>query len=269
MGIIMIIFGHFLEFVSYLAVMVLHELAHSEVARHKGYCLSRISLMPYGASLTGAFELVKTRDEMAIAIAGPIFNIVLAVICICFWWLFPSSYFYTFNFVLANMCTAIFNLVPIFPLDGGRVLLALLSKNNTRQNAYKKMRVVGFVGAGVFTLAFVVSLFFSVNLSVGCIAIFIFASTIFPDKGSQYQRLYGIAYRSSMLKKGLSIREVVVSGDSSIMSLLKMLNTQYFYKFEIVDDTFKKIGKITELELENISINFNVNTSIKSVICIK
>lgn len=252
----MIFFGVGYECLSYFIAVIMHELAHAEVSRRLGYSLVGIKLMPYGASLTGAFEGVKASDEIIIALTGPISNIVIAVVCIALWWLAPITYFVTEIFVFSNIFTAVFNLIPIFPLDGGRALLALISTKVPRQKAYRVMRWFGIGLAVIFSALFVVSAVKNINFSFAVIAIFILVSTIIPDKNSKYQRLYSMGFRSEKIKQGLTVRETMVDGKATVLKLLRFLNSNYYHKFTVVNDSFVVIGTITETQLEAISLKY-------------
>lgn len=252
----MIFFGCGFECLSYTITVVMHEMAHAEVSRRRGYCLNSITLMPYGASLTGAFEGVKWSDEIIIALAGPVSNICVAVIFIAVWWLAPATYFFTQVFVMSNVFTAVFNLIPIFPLDGGRALLAFLSRKIPRQKAYFVMRWFGFAAALIFIGLFALTLTKQVNVSFALIAIFIFFSTIIPDKNSKYQRLYSMAYRSEKIKQGLTVKEVMVEESMTIFKMLKLLNSNYYYRFSVMNKNFCITKTITETDLEEYSSKF-------------
>jgi len=258
----MIFFGQSFSLVYYFAAVVIHELCHAEVAKRRGYRLNEIKLMPYGASLNGNAYALRVRDEIIIALAGPLVNLILAVVGVAFWWIWPITYVYTEVFVMANIFTALFNLLPLFPLDGGRILLAALSIKFKRQKAYKVLRIIGFITSGIFAVLFFLTFFFNYNLSFAIIAVFFFISVIFPDKNSKYSRLYSMAYRTEKLKKGLTVKEVMISGNASLYSLLKMLNTNYFYRFNIVDDNFKLITQIDELRLEDLLIKYDGNQKV-------
>ena len=146
--------GYFYDCVIYFTTIVLHELAHAEVSVRLGYTLDRFVLMPYGAALKGNFEGVRPKDEILIAIAGPLFNAAIAVICTALWWLMPVAYAFTDRLVAANIFTAIFNLLPVFPLDGGRIALAAISVKVPRQKAYKWVKIFGFIAAPLFAAHF-------------------------------------------------------------------------------------------------------------------
>ncbi len=263
----LVLCGYAYDCVIYITTIVLHELAHAEVALRLGYTLDGFVLMPYGAALKGDFEGVLPRDEIIIALAGPIFNVVLAVILTALWWLFPATYLVTDRLVAANVFTAVFNLLPVFPLDGGRVALAALSIKVPRQKAYKRLKVFGYICAPVFAALFVLLAVMrhTLNISFAFISVFIFASTIFPDKNSAYRRLYGMAYFSERLKKGLKISRVMVHESSTLIQLDRMLNSNYFTTFVAVDDNMNVKCELSETALEELLKTHSPLTKISEI----
>lgn len=258
--------GDGLALVSYAVAVVLHEMAHAETARRRGYALTQIKIMPYGASLTGAFESMGWKDEFLIALAGPLCNVCLAVICTAVWWLVPATYFFTETFVLANVFTALTNLLPIFPLDGGRAALALLSRRLPRQKAYKILRWFGVTACVAFLCLFAFSLYYGVcNLTFALMATFVFGGTLFPDKISRYQRLYSMAYRSEKLKHGLTVRETMVADSLTLHALSKMLSGNFYQRFLVMDDKLEQVGTITETQLESLLTRFPPDTRLKDI----
>ncbi len=250
MLVVLVMCGYFYDCVIYLTTIVLHELFHAEVSVRLGYTLDRFVLMPYGAGLKGNFEGVKPKDEIIIALAGPLFNAALGIALIALWWIYPPLYVFTDRLVYANIFTALFNLLPVFPLDGGRVLLAAMSIRQPRQKAYKKVRILGFMVAPVFAALSVAAAIVNrtPNFSFALVGGFIFVSTIFPDKNSVYRRVYGMAYFSERLKHGLKMVEIMVPATLPLIKLDRMLNTNYYTSFVVVEGE-KRIGVITETQL--------------------
>lgn len=117
------------------ASVVAHEFAHALVARRFGVCTSAITLFVFGGVATLEREPPTPRAEAGIALAGPAFSALLAVAAFGLMVLVErvvpgrsgvalgllSAYL-----ALANGVLAVFNLVPAYPMDGGRVLRALL-----------------------------------------------------------------------------------------------------------------------------------------------
>jgi len=114
--------------------ILLHELAHALVARHYGYATSEITLSPIGGyTLTDGRPTPK--QELLISGAGPLVNAILAGFFF-FVMIFTRQVSGDFrlsseNFwqmlCFANVIMAVFNMMPVFPLDGGRMLRALLA----------------------------------------------------------------------------------------------------------------------------------------------
>ncbi len=139
-----------LLFVSLMA----HELMHSVVAQKAGIPVKSITLFVFGGVSEITKEPEKPKDELFIALAGPLTSLVIGGI---FWliWLVArdtsnviSSVAYWLG--LTNVSLAVFNLIPGFPLDGGRVLRAILwwRKRNLRaatRIATNAGRVVGYI----------------------------------------------------------------------------------------------------------------------------
>ncbi|MCU4802039.1 CBS domain-containing protein [Halobacteria archaeon HArc-gm2] len=131
--------------------VVLHELGHSLVARRYGYPIDSITLWLFGgiAQLTEMPE--DWRQELTIAIAGPIVSVVLGVLSYVAFVVVPGSAetgFQAARFVLGylalmNVALAGFNLLPGFPMDGGRVLRALLARNRPFARATELAAEVG------------------------------------------------------------------------------------------------------------------------------
>ncbi len=252
MMVVLIACGCFYDCAIYFTTIVLHELSHAEVGIRLGYTLDKFMLMPYGAALKGEFEGISVKDEILIALAGPLFNCALAIVCTALWWLVPSLYAFTDRLVAANIFTALFNMLPVFPLDGGRITLAAMSRSMPRQKAYRRVRIFGFILAPLLSCLFVALIIFdkTVNMSFAVMSAFIFVSTLFPDKNSTYRRVYGMAYMSERMKRGLKMVTVMVPSSLTLIQLDRMLNTNYYTSFVVVDDNMKRLGEISEMELE-------------------
>lgn len=148
--------------------VVLHEMGHAVVARRSGVPVKGIMLLPIGGMTLmdpqDHLESIKNPvRETWIAVAGPIVNIVLAAISgavvltlshpIDLWsrpWIATTalarSFFWTNVFLFA------FNLLPAFPMDGGRVLRAWLARKMEFQQATRRAVTVGHVFAAGFML---------------------------------------------------------------------------------------------------------------------
>ena len=260
-------YGYGLLLANYLVVVLIHELAHAYVACKLGYTLKNVTLLPYGAALDGSAVAFKAKDEVKIALAGPLINVIMGTICIALWWVFPSTYAFTSDFVFANFVTAIFNIIPAFPLDGGRVLLALISTKLSRKKAHKIVKIVGITCGVLFGAFFVVSIFIvkSINYALITASIFIFCGVFYKDTNSVYTRsMY--ADKQKRLKKGMNVRGIAVDGTVKLYTLNSLLHGGYYNAVYVLDSKYKLKKILYEHDLENAFLKHSADTEIGKII---
>jgi Zn-dependent protease len=137
--------------------VLLHELGHALTAQRYGILTRSITLYPFGGVAALAREPMRSHEELWIALAGPAVNAVLALIALPLALLgVPGAGL----FAAMNLALGIFNLIPAFPMDGGRVLRAWLSRRKGRLQATEqalgisKVFAWGFLGLGLVTTSF-------------------------------------------------------------------------------------------------------------------
>ena len=137
------------------ACVVVHELAHSIVAIHRGATVREIVLLPIGG-VSKLENLPETpRDEFAIAIAGPLASFGIAALGAAIAGLFGQSLLpvdlyggpILHKVVWFNLIVGAFNLLPAFPLDGGRVLRSLLERRFDLERATRQAARIGRIVA--------------------------------------------------------------------------------------------------------------------------
>ena len=146
--------------------VILHELGHSLTAKHYGINTVDITMYPIGgvARLEGMPK--EPRQELLIAIAGPAVNLAIAavlfiVIIATGRTITPSPFVENDPNVLGllmwmNLALVAFNMLPAFPMDGGRVLRAGLATKMSYKNA---TRIAAYVGQGMAVLFAIVAIF--------------------------------------------------------------------------------------------------------------
>ncbi len=252
-------------FVSYLLSALLHELGHAFVAQRLGYRLQQISLLPFGAELSLSDDKFIKNDEIKIAIAGPLVNVILIVIFVALWWIFPVTYYYTDTFVFANAVTFVFNLLPVFPLDGGRVFRAIVSKRFDPIKTEKIVSVTAITLSLAFFCVFLLSLFVSPIYSLAIASIFMITGAFNFNKNAVYKRLIFAKDLQKNFKKGCDISLVAVSHNMPLFKLIKFINPQTYTIFIVYDEKNNLQSVILEKNLDLLFTKYESYTLLKEI----
>lgn len=148
-----------------LASVLIHELAHSLVARSRGLPVHSITLFIFGGVSNIEQEPKSPGEEFALSFVGPLTNLVLAAITFGITYAVRGESRLATAFfgylALSNLLLGVFNLIPGFPLDGGRVLRAFLwAVTGSLRRATRWSALVGQVIAYIFILIGVWLLFY-------------------------------------------------------------------------------------------------------------
>jgi Zn-dependent protease len=148
-----------------MGCVVLHELGHALMARYFGIRTRDITLYPIGGVARLERLSEKPVEELLIALAGPAVNVLIAAILLPLVVLTspslgllgeggPALGFFLFNLLVVNVGLVLFNLIPAFPMDGGRVLRAILAMPFGRLRATEIAVKVGIAIAVLFVAGF-------------------------------------------------------------------------------------------------------------------
>jgi stage IV sporulation protein FB len=232
--------------------VVLHELGHALAAARYGIKTPDITLLPIG----GVARLQRMPDhpgqELVVAIAGPLVNVVIALGLylggLARWggW---GAIVNTDNLAAdllgslmrINVLLVLFNMIPAFPMDGGRVLRALLAM---RMNYAKATRIAATVGQ---TLAFGFALW---GMAVGnflliLIAIFVYFGAGQEAAAAQMRELA----RNVPVTEAMRTRFVTLSADDALASAVETLFGTGQHEFPVVDAAGQVVGILTRDEM--------------------
>jgi Zn-dependent protease len=187
------------------ACVVLHEFGHALTARHYGIATKDITLLPIGG--VSRFERMpdKPWQEFWVAIAGPLVNVAIAVAIYLLLFLtggfHPITHFsltagpFSERMLAANLALALFNVIPAFPMDGGRVLRALLA---TRLDHVRATQIAAAVGQAL-ALAFGLTGLFIGDPFLMFIALFVWIGAATEGHSVQVKGAFsGIPIRTAM-----------------------------------------------------------------------
>ncbi len=206
----------------------IHELFHSVTARHNRVVIKKIVLLPLGgASVMDESKPVDPGIEFRIAAVGPIASILLGII-------FGIAAVYSpagiiresmqFLFEI-NILLGVFNIMPGFPLDGGRMLRSYLQRRNSLIDATRKAVRVGNIFLALFIAATIAYAALAPNYDLSSRELIIFwdliiAMFLYDGAKSELQSTYMKHYASGLpVNAALSRNYVLVDADSKIESL--------------------------------------------------
>ncbi|ELZ90246.1 M50 family metallopeptidase [Haloferax sulfurifontis] len=202
------------------AGVLLHEFGHSLVAMRYGYEIESITLWLFGG--VARFKEIPEdwKQEFTIAVAGPLVSVAIGVVSYAGFLLLPASQapaqFVLGYLALVNVSLAVFNMLPGFPMDGGRVLRALLARNRPHAKATQMAAEVGKVFAfllGLFGLFF--------NLFLVALAFFIYMGA----SGEAQQTVLKATFQDVVVRDIMTGRENldVVDEKTSVAELLERM----------------------------------------------
>lgn len=121
--------GLFREFTILFLIIIIHELGHIKVSSYYGWQIDSISLLPFGGNIKYNKSLNKPiKEELYIVLAGPFYQLLFYLACYLLFinnYLLESTFYIIKNYHYALL---VFNLLPIYPLDGSKLLNLLLNK---------------------------------------------------------------------------------------------------------------------------------------------
>jgi len=231
--------------------VTLHELCHSLVAKRFGITVREITLLPIGGVAAMARMPEKPIQELAISLAGPLFNV--AVIVIFFFpmkylvspevlfnpstrtWPATLAYVYWVNLMLAG-----FNLLPAFPMDGGRVLRSLLAAKMGYQRATRI--AVNFGHA--FAIAFAYFGIVRFNIFLIIIAVFIYTAA----SSEELQVDIKETLKKFRVRDILPPDFITLVPDSSLAKVLELIFHSHQEDFPVVEDS-SMVGFVTRQDI--------------------
>lgn len=225
-------------------ITAIHESAHIMVAQRLGIKIRKIEVLPFGITAGLCDEGIKRpEDEIKIALAGPLSNFMIAYLAYGFldgWW---SDYI-----VCTSLVIGIFNLIPALPLDGGRILKAILVRKFGCIRGYGvAMKVTAFCGvvtAAVGIWALYVTGF---NFSFLIIGAFLIANITEETKALRMIVMKDILYSRRKLEDGNGRGEIlVVREDERAAGVLSEISYDKYYLICIVDGGAEILHIMTE-----------------------
>lgn len=249
--------------VLFFSAVLLHELAHSIVALRRGYQISGITLFIFG----GVSEIEKQPKEALgegfMAFVGPATSFVIGVVLLPFWLLLReetglvsvivATMFSMMSFY--NILLAGFNIIPAFPMDGGRVLRSALAK---RMGFIPATRIAVAVGKAIAVAMAIFGFFFNIWLIL--IALFIY----FGAKEEERSTLVGKALEGVTVGNIMTRELSVVTPNMTVRELLDKIMREKHMGYPVMDGD-RVVGIVTLQDAQGVPASHHYDTEIRSI----
>lgn len=234
--------GYFAELLTLFMIVLVHELGHVIVARGLGWRIREVKLLPFG----GVAEVedsggISAKEEALVAIAGPLQNVWMGLLA----WAFGELGIWDRDWgqyvAGANAMIALFNLLPIHPLDGGKLLQALLSY---LFNYYRMLIITARISIAL-SIAMLVSAFLPLLMEGGGLQLnlLIVGSFLLASNWTYHRHIPFLFYRFLTHREQLpapdpdmtrKVKPLVVSGKQSVLSVARLFSRDCYHLIYIV-----------------------------------
>lgn len=230
--------------------VILHEAAHVIMARHFGYQVKEVELLPFGgvARIERLWESER-KNVFAVAAAGPIVSLLIAGGA----FLLVTAGIEEMRLMMnVNLVLGAFNLLPAFPLDGGQIFRVFFRCFVSYRDATRYIVVMSImVCMAMMGKLFYDFIFFQeLNLSYGLMSGFICASARKEVKASDFHSVKVMAYKKADLqRKGyMETAYYVVEKRMKVKAVMALFNSEKYCILVILDEKYKICASYTEIE---------------------
>ncbi|MDO9549470.1 MAG: CBS domain-containing protein [Methanoregula sp.] len=236
------------------AGVLVHELAHSVVALHKGIAINNITLMIFGGIAQMEEGTPDPKSELPMALVGPIASLIVGLLCCGLVYAAPSVtanpgmqgvWIFVFGYLgMLNIILCAFNLIPAFPMDGGRVLRAWLAG---RMPLHRATKIAADIGKG-FAIIFGIIGLVTFSPFLILIALFIYIGANAESTAMKYSHLLQNVTVGDMMSTPVT----TVPPTMPLSTVIGMMYSSKHLGFPVVErDTL--VGMITLADVNSTS----------------
>ncbi len=223
-------------FILLFVSVVLHELGHSYVAKKYGVKIEKILLLPIGG--VAMMDKIPKEGELKIGIAGPLVSFIIGITLLAISQFFDiniNGYPLLYTLSLLNLMLGSFNLIPAFPMDGGRILRAILSK---KYGYLKSTKIAANIGKSLALIMLIFGLL-SMNIILILVSLFVYFGAEQESKIIEIETIF----KNIKAKDIMTLNPVCVSPDMSVEEFLDFMLKHKYFGYPVVENG-KLIGCI-------------------------
>ncbi|MCY0900425.1 MAG: site-2 protease family protein [Firmicutes bacterium] len=235
--------------IAFIAV-TLHELSHAVVAELYGLYVERVEIWPFGG--IARIQGLDSEDpyvETTVAVAGPLLNFFWAALVWAFDRVLPFNPAYLDLFVETNLAIGALNLLPVAPLDGGRLARAYLARQIGYDEAERRVREGGlWLARLLLALTVVESLVGRVNLALGVFAAFLYWGALKVPKHAPYWAVRDLAQRFFGFERRpvWPVDDFAARAETRIGDVIRVMRPLKYHRVVVLDSHLKRLGVLYE-----------------------
>lgn len=233
--------------------IIIHELTHYFVVLKLNIESEKFKLHVLGARLEiKDYEDLSSREKLIICMAGPILNCVAAIVFFCIYkFFFKSEYIYSSYEI--NLVLFIFNLLPTYPLDGGKILGAILEEKMIFKDVNEVLIKISYLFGIAFILLSILGIFILGKFNITSIlaGVFIIYLSYSERRKVMYIIMSDITKKKERLinKKYIDSRITSVYCEQDMVNLLKIIDKNRFNIFYVLDEEMNILYILKENEI--------------------
>ncbi|CAG7631173.1 Stage IV sporulation protein FB [Paenibacillus solanacearum] len=236
--------GYFIEIVTLFGIVLIHELGHVAAAKAFGWRVTEVQLLPFGGvAVVEEMGGVSVWEDIAVALAGPLQNVWMMLVgwVLTATGILPAEWGH--YFIQANLLIALFNLMPVLPLDGGKVMRALLSLWLPYQRTIHLAALTSLILSAAFIVMSALHVMTAkggIQLNWLMIGIFLLFSNWYEFRGLPYHFMRFLLNREAGLKRswteGTLARPIVVGGRRQVADIVRLFMRDRYHLVYVLDD---------------------------------
>ncbi|MFC8687721.1 M50 family metallopeptidase [Brevibacillus porteri] len=225
-----VVTGHFLEVITLFVIVLIHELGHIAMARELGWTVKEVQLLPFGgvATMEDSYA-TDPMDEIVVALAGPFLNMVMMAASYLFWFMGIWTEEWARFFLVSNLTIALFNLLPIWPLDGGRILLAVLCWFMS----YRQATMISMTGSTLFAGIMVGMSSLELKYNLAVIGIYLLVLNIQAFLRFPYQFFRFLVEKYDRQQEEAAVQAIRVHPEETVLAVSHKLRRGYSHLFYV------------------------------------
>lgn len=244
--------GYMVEMLTLFGIVMIHEMGHVAAAKSFGWDIREVQLLPFGGvAVVEEAAGPPAYQEVAVALAGPLQNGWMMLVGYALLLLGAVPPVWGHYFIEANLLIALFNLLPVLPLDGGKVMQALIGLWLPYQKTMQAASMASLILSGLFIAAAVFHVFTDrggIQLNWLLIGGFLFYSNWYEWRGVPYRFMRFLLQRErrfmDRVSRGTLAGPIVVHGHRKAGDIVQLFMRDRYHIVYVLDDRTARIRHI-------------------------